>query len=404
MREKYNIKYIVVFGLASALTGGFLGSQLALNRLQAHSPITSDSLVSSSEIVYVEESQVIEAVETVSSSVVSIVISKDLPLYRQGYSSFGDPFSGLRVPVQEPARDENGNIIQERVQIGGGSGFVISETGLIVTNRHVVDDETANYTVITNDGREFEAEVLGRDQLSDFAVIQLIETDEAPLENISHVQLGDSDLLKIGQKVVAIGNALSEYQNTVTTGVVSGINRNIVAGSAQSSESLVNLIQTDAAINPGNSGGPLVNLRGEVIGINTAIAADGEGIGFAIPINDVKGLIETVEESGALTRPFLGVRFMMLDEIRAEEFDLSLTDGALVVSGENEPAIVPGGPADGAGLLEGDVIVEVDGEAVTLDNPLHRLLARKQPDDKIELEIWRGGESLEIEAVLGESD
>ncbi len=393
---------IFAFMLSSALLGGIAGSYLTSTQLQA-SLLDYESETTAQETSYLEESQVIDTVQSVSPSVVSIVVSKDLPLYRQGFLPFGnDPFFNFGVPYQEYDRDEEGNIKSERVQVGGGSGFIISEDGLIVTNRHVVDDEEASYTVVTSDGREFEADVLARDTLSDFAVLRLIETEENPVKGLSFVELGDSDALQIGQKVVAIGNALAEYQNTVTTGVVSGMGRNITAGSLQSSEDLVNLIQTDAAINPGNSGGPLVNLKGQVVGINTAIAANGEGIGFAIPINDVKLLIHTVEETGEIIRPYLGVRFMMLDEKKADELQIEVEGGAVLVGNEAEGefAVIPGSPADKAGLKIKDVILEVDGETVDLEHPLHHLLAQKPIDEPVILTIWRSGETMKIEVTL----
>jgi len=395
--------HFIFFSVLSALLGGFFGAYLVANQLESRLMDHSNQSVAAPEkVIYVEESQVVNAVKSVSPSVVSIVISKNIPQYRQGILPFGDSLFNPDISQ----RDENGNIIQDRVQVGGGSGFIISEEGLIVTNRHVVNDEEAEYTVMMNDGREFSVEVLGRDRLSDFAVLKLIASDENPLENLPFVTLGNSDALEIGQKVVAIGNALAEYQNTVTTGVVSGVNRNIMAGSMQSSESLVNLIQTDAAINPGNSGGPLVNLNGEVIAINTAIAADGEGIGFAIPINDVRRLIETVEESGKITHPFLGVRFMMLDPSEAKALQIDVEGGALLVGDESvgEFAVIPGGPGDEAGLQIKDVILEVDGEKVDLNNPLHMLLARKKPGDEVALNVWRSGEVIEVSVRLDESE
>ena len=409
--EKHKIySLFVIFTLISATIGGVIGSHLAMGQAP-EIDMTGPAPAENRETVYVEESQIIDTVDKVSPSVVSIVISKDLPLYRQGVRQFNfdeffnDPFN-FNVPFQQPDVDENGNVKKEKRQIGGGSGFIVSEDGLVITNRHVVQDDEAEYTVITNDGKEFPAEILAKDTLNDFAVLKMQDSDENKVENLPIAELGDSSSLKIGQKVIAIGNALAEYQNTVTTGIVSGIGRDIVAGSFQSSESLINLIQTDAAINPGNSGGPLVNLEGQVIAINTAIADGAEGIGFAIPINDVKSLIDNVEKNGKIVRPFLGVRFMMLDENKAKELKIDVESGALLVGDEanGEFAVVPGSPADKAGLEIKDVILEVDGQPVTSDNPLHVIINSHQPGDTIKLKVWRSGDIKEISVKLTESE
>lgn len=403
-----------IFSLFSAMIGGIFGSywtstHLTASVLQGNESKTTNT---SATKTYVEESQVIDTVKKVSPSVVSIVISKDLPLYRQGVRQFGngfgfnDPFFNFGIPFQEYERDENGNVKSEKKQIGGGSGFIVSKDGLVVTNRHVVEDEEASYTVIISDGKEYNAEVLARDTLNDFAVIKMVDTDENKITNLPFVSLGDSEALQIGQKVVAIGNALAQYQNTVTTGVVSGKGREVTAGSVEGSENLVNLIQTDAAINPGNSGGPLVDLAGNVIGINTAVSAEAQGIGFAIPIDDVKSLIETVEKNGKIVRPFLGVRFMLLDQAKAKELQLDVEGGALLVGdeGSGEFAVIPGSPADKAGLKLKDVILEVDGQKVDADHPLNVTVAKKNPGDTIRLKVWRSGETLEIPVTLKEAE
>ena len=388
---------LAVFTLIAALTGGICGSLITFSHLEKTSgPATSEPKVIE-KTVYVEESNIIDTVKKASPSVVSIIISKDMPLYRQGVQQFNlDPFSGndlfnnfFNMPYQEYDRDENGNIKKQKQKIGGGSGFIISKDGLIVTNRHVVEDDEAQYTVITSDGKEFEGEVLAKDTLNDFAVIKIKDNEEDKVADLPYIELGDSDSLQIGQKVIAIGNALAEYQNTVTSGIISGIGRDITAGSMQGSESLINLIQTDAAINPGNSGGPLMGLDGKVIGINTAIAAQAEGIGFAIPINDVKTLIENVEENGKIVRPFLGVRFMMLDKAKADELKLDVEGGALLVGNETEGefAVIPGSPAEKAGLKMKDVILEMDGQKIDMDNPLHIAISKKKPGDTVKMKM-----------------
>jgi S1-C subfamily serine protease len=240
-------------------------------------------------------------------------------------------------------------------------------------------------------------------------ILQLVASEEATEDvkamvgNFSYADLGDSSTLQVGQQVMAIGNALAEYENTTTAGIVSATGRKVVAsdGFGQTS-TLYGLIQTDAAINPGNSGGPLVNLAGEVIGINTAVDSSAQGIGFAIPINDVKSAIESWRETGEILRPILGVRYVMLVPARARALDLSMDHGALIIKDPDTKVspIVAGGPAEKAGLKEWDVILSVEGEALSLDYPLQDAVLRYQVGDKIKMEVWRDGETFEVEVEL----
>ncbi|PIZ74529.1 hypothetical protein COY07_00415 [Candidatus Peregrinibacteria bacterium CG_4_10_14_0_2_um_filter_43_11] len=401
-----------VFGLIIVLSffSGAFGGIWAVKHLKQPALVQNNgtTIPPAQKERYIEESSIIDTVAKVSPSVVSIVITKDLPLYRQRVFNFNDfflndPFSGSPFGSPEPQRDEKGDVMTERRKVGGGSGFIVSADGLVVTNRHVVQDQEANYTVILNDGTEFEADVLSRDPLNDIALLK-VKPGEKKV-SLPVVSLGHSADLKVGQRVVAIGNALAEYENTVTTGVVSAKGRSIAAGDINSAESLINLIQTDAAINPGNSGGPLVNLNGEVIGINTAIAANAQGIGFAIPIDDVVNAIESVKENGRIVRPFLGVRFMMLDTDRAKELKIDVDGGALLVGDETrgEFAVVPGSPADKAGLKIKDVILEVDGKKITTENPLHILVGQHKPGDTLNMKVWRSGKEMEVQVTLEES-
>ena len=244
-----------------------------------------------------------------------------------GFFGQGSPFNfffGNQIPQPAPRK-----VPQGKQTIGGGTGFVIdSAKGLILTNRHVVDDTEADYTVLTNDGKKYEAKVLIRDSGNDLAIAQIKDAKLPALE------FGDSDKIQIGQTVIAIGNALGEYRNTVTKGVISGTARNVVAGDSQgSSESLEGVFQTDAAINPGNSGGPLVNLSGQVIGINTAVNREGQLIGFAIPSNEAKRLVDNYQKYGKVVRPYLGIRYVLVTSEIARANDLSVDYGALVVRG-----------------------------------------------------------------------
>ncbi|HMB26290.1 MAG TPA: trypsin-like peptidase domain-containing protein, partial [Patescibacteria group bacterium] len=337
-----------------------------------------------------ESSSVIEVAEKSSPSVVSIVVTKELENYFNitGPDVFDFWNYGLTVP-------ENRGKTQKR-QVGGGTGFVVGADGLILTNKHVVADSEADYSVVFNNGDKYEARVLARDTVSDIAILKI----EA--EDLSVLPLGDSDNLKPGQTAVAIGNALSEYQNTVTRGVISGVNRHITAGGQSGSSVIEGAIQTDAAINPGNSGGPLLNIDGQVIGINTAVNWQGQSIGFAIPINQAKAAIESVKTHGEIIRPWLGVRYVQLTADIAEQNNLEYDYGALIVRGQSqaELAIVPGSPADKAGLEENDIILEVNNEKITKDNSLVRAVSQFKPGDKIELTVFHDGEIKKIIAEL----
>ncbi len=351
-----------------------------------------------------EQSAIIEAVEKVSPAVVSIIITKDIPkLEKFYYNPFGDDdffgqFFGDEFLV--PGTRQKGT---ERQQVGGGSGFIISKEGLIVTNKHVVLDEEADYSVLLNDETTYDVEVLARDPINDLAILKI--KDDQIKENLPTVELGDSDNLKPGQSVIAIGNALGEFRNTVSTGVVSGLARSITAGGRGGfAEELNNIIQTDAAINPGNSGGPLLNIAGQVIGINTAVASGAQGIGFALPINEVKNTINTVKEHGKIVRPWLGVRYMMLTEQIAKNNNLPIQEGALVVRGDerSDLAVIQGSPADKAGLVENDIILEIDGEKLTSQNNLAKVVSQYSPGDEIELKVWHKGNTKQVKVKLGE--
>ena len=396
--------------LIVAILAGVAGSAITIRYFKL-SPATDKQTESQPQekTVYIEESEIIDTVKKVSPSVVSIIISKDLPLYRDQVFSFNDPFGdslfNMPFTVPQPDTDEQGNVKTERTKIGGGTGFIVTADGLIVTNRHVVSDSEADYTVILNDGTEYKAETIIPDNLNDIAILRIQKDDGKPVDGLSAITLGDSDKLQVGQRVIAIGNALAEYENTVTTGIISAKGRSITAGSVQSTETLMNLIQTDAAINSGNSGGPLVNIQGEVIGINTAIAAGAQGIGFAIPINDVKSVIESVKVNGKIVRPYLGVRFMMLDADKAKELQIDVDHGALLTGDESagEFAVVPASPAEKAGLLIKDVILEVDSLKVTVDNPLHMIVSKYKPGDIITMKVWRSGKEIEVKVTLSEA-
>lgn len=280
---------------------------------------------------------------------------------------------------------------------GAGSGIIISADGYILTNRHVVPDGTTKLTVVLADGTTYEdVAVVGRDPLNDIAFLKI-----KGAKNLPAAEIGDSTMLQPGQQVVAIGNALGEFRNSVTSGIISGIGRPIQADDGSgSSEQLQNLLQTDAAINPGNSGGPLVTLDGKVIGVNTAVSQEGQAIGFAIPINDAKGLITSVLKDGKIIRPYLGVRYVSLDKTTAEQLRLGISQGAYIAPSGNDPAIVAGSPADKAGLRQGDVITKVNNKDVTEDHALASLLSQYAPGDKLTLTIHRDGKAQTMSVTL----
>ena len=302
-------------------------------------------------------------------------------------------------------QDDKGNVKKTPQKIGGGSGFIVTSDGLVLTNKHVVDDGEADFTVVTSDGTEYPAEVVSRDTINDIAVVRMKDGKDKKAKDLPTVDLGSSADLQIGQRVVAIWNALAEYQNSVTTGIISAKGRTITAGTMDGSENLANLLQTDAAINPGNSGGPLVNLQGQVVGVNTAIASGAQGIGFAIPIDDIKPLITNVKANGKIVRPFLGVRYILMDAAKAKELKIDVEGGALLTGDEanGEFAVVPGSPADKSGLKMKDVILEVDGTKVTSDAPLQAMIANHNPGDTVTLKVWRSGKTMDVKVKLEEA-
>jgi S1-C subfamily serine protease len=280
---------------------------------------------------------------------------------------------------------------------GLGSGFVFDSDGWILTNRHVVDNATS-LTVILNDTTQLEGRVYGIDTLTDLAIVKVDASD------LKTVTIGSSEDLKQGQLAVAIGNPLGEFENTVTTGIISGLGRQIIAGGAQSSsaERLSNLIQTDAAINPGNSGGPLLDSAGQVIGINTAVNQEANGIGFAIPIDVAKPIMAQALAGEELQRPWIGVYFVAITKQLATDEDLPVDEGVLIESSsEQVPAIFPDSPAERAGLQPGDIVTAVNGDRVTATDDLAEHVLQHAPGDVITLHILRDGDERDVEVTLG---
>jgi len=327
------------------------------------------------KIVIEESSAIIDSANKVSSAVVSIT--------QKGTSV---NFFGQTVQAE-----------------GSGTGFIITSDGLILTNKHVIAaiGSASTYSVVTVDGKTYDATVQSTDPFNDLAVLKI------DARNLPVVELGDSDELKVGQWVVAVGNALGQFQNTVTAGIVSAKGRQIQASDSDgtSTETLSNLLQTDTAINSGNSGGPLVNLKGQVIGINTAVASGAQGIGFAIPINEAKSAIESIKKTGKIVRPYLGVRYQTVTPEIAKANNLSVDYGAIVLRGTGLTAfaVVPGSPADKAGIVENDIILEVNGDKIDADHSLVSLIQQYQVGDEVELKVLSKAKEKTVKVKLEES-
>ena len=347
--------------------------------------------------IFTEEQFVVDTVKKANPAVVSVVLTKEVPTYEAYYDRNTAPlvpgFEFFRDFFSTPQYRQNGTEIQE---VGAGSGFLVSADGYIVTNKHVVNQNDVEYTVFLNDGRKYPATVVAKDEVLDVAILKITG---APFP---HLTLGDSDVIQVGQSAIAIGNALSEFQNTVSVGVISGLSRSVVASdSFGNSEQLDKVIQTDAAINPGNSGGPLLDLRGTVIGVNVAVARGSENIGFALPINIVKPIVDSVRTTGKIERPFLGIRYVQVTEELQRQNNLPVDYGVVVLAGEaGNPGVIPGSPADRAGLLENDIILSIDGANITAERSFLSIIREKEIGQRLRLRVWRKGLELTLYATL----
>lgn len=342
-----------------------------------------------------KNSQIPNIVKKILPAVVSITVSKYLTIVE---SPFGPQARG---PL--PFGNEGFFVVpkgKKKVQIGGGSGFIVNPNGIILTNRHVVSDPKAEYTVVLDENKKYLAEVVAKDPINDIAIIKI------KAKNLSVIQLGDSSSLELAQTVVAVGDALGTFRNTVSVGVISGLSRVISAGDTLNGEitKLRGLVQTDAAINPGNSGGPLVDEEGKAIGINAAIVLGAENIGFALPINAAKKDLQDVKKYGRIRQPFLGLRYVILNKELQKGHKLPVNHGALVVS---EPipdgkAIFPGGAAQKAGIKEKDIILECQREKICEEKTLQDILQKFTVGDTVNLKILRNGKKKIFKLILGE--
>lgn len=364
---------IVLISASAGFLGGWAGSRSRSVNFDDASEVRQQVITSESQLIS-------DIAKNVGPSVVSVSVT--------GQATATDFFGFNRTYESQAA----------------GTGVIISEDGVIVTNRHVIGNATSGVSVTLSDGTELtDVEVIGRTNANDPLDIAFLKVKDKKGKELKAAKLGDSGAMQVGDKVVAIGNALGEFQNSVTSGIISGFGRSVVAGDATGSETLTNLLQTDAAINQGNSGGPLVNANGEVIGINTAIAGGGaENIGFAIPINDIQGLIKSVLEKGKLERPYLGIRYIALDKDVAEAYELDQIEGVYIVPRGNrrQESIIPNSPAAKAGLKEGDVITKIAGKDIDAKTSLTSLVAQHAVGEEIELTIIRDQNEQTIKITL----
>lgn len=375
----------LIIAVLVALLAGFWGGMYGGAHYNSTGGLLEGNLTDQKKIVSSESQLINKIAKSVGPSVVSVNVT--------GTSQAQTSLFGFTQPQQTAS---------------AGTGIIISSSGIVLTNRHVVPVGTDSVTVTLSDGTELkDVEVLGRTNESDNLDVAFLKIKDTQGKKLVPAVIGDSSKVEVGDTVVAIGNALGQFQNTVTSGIVSGYGRSVQAsdasGSSDSSENLDDLFQTDAAINEGNSGGPLVNLNGQVIGLNTAIAGNAQNIGFAIPMNDMTGLIKQVMEKGKIERPYLGIHYVLLTDDYAYQFNLDTKRGAYIppATDTSGPSVVSDGPADKAGLKEKDIITKIDGVSVDQNHSLISLLGQHQPGDKVSLTVVRDGKTLTITVTLG---
>lgn len=365
-----------VFGAIGGLLSAYVFTDISFEKWVDDEDVDSADLESVSDFTY--------AWEQASPAVLSVVARKDLSEY------YGQFFGG-----------ENLEPTGELTDVSSGTAFLVTKDGLAVTNRHVVSDTDAEYVAILNDGTELPVEILDKDTLNDIALIRVISKEDLPT-----LEFADSEKIEVGDPVLAIGNALGEYANTTTSGIISALGRQITAtGPLGVREfTLINLIQTDAAINLGNSGGPLVNLEGKLVGMNTAIDTYAQGIGFAIPANEIDKVVDSYKEFGHIVRPFLGIRSVTINPSMQQQYDLPVDYGAYVYDDRfsNNRGVVQGSPADKAGIVADDIILSVNGQDITEAYDLTHAVSEYEVGDEVRLEVLREEETIEIKVILEE--
>lgn len=382
-REGQASKRVSYFGVLAvfivSLGGGFLGGWFFAEK---NSPTSSSS--TQKEIVSSEGQLINSVAKKVGPSVVSINVTSRSA--NQNFFSLG----------------------QTQPESSAGTGIIISANGLIITNRHVVPEGTASVGVTLSDGTQLDnVKVIGRTNTDSSLDIAFLKIDDAKGKKLTPASLGDSSKIQVGDRVIAIGNALGQFQNTVTSGIISGYGRTVQAsdqsGDASSSENLQDLLQTDAAINEGNSGGPLVNMSGQVIGINTAVAGGAQSVGFAIPTNDISGLVKTVLKTGKFQQPYLGVRYISLTNDIAAQLEIKVTRGAYIIPADKnggQAPVLSGSPAAKAGLKGGDIIQSIEGTDIDANHSLTALLAQHAVGEEVTLKVLRGGKQIDVKITL----
>ncbi len=364
-----NNSLLILVCLASGFGGGWLGARTY--KINSNQSINREVLTSEGEVIK-------DIAKQVGPSVVSINVTS---------KSSRINFYGVEQAFEQQS---------------AGTGVVVSDDGYILTNRHVVGNARSIVNVTLSDGTQFNnVEIIGKTSENDSLDIAFLKINDLKGKKLKAASLGNSSIMEVGQKVVAIGNALGQFQNTVTSGIISGFGRNLIAGDETRQENLVNLFQTDAAINQGNSGGPLVNASGEVIGINTAVASGGaENIGFAIPIDDIKGMVATLLETGKFERPYLGVRYIDITDEYAAANKLPVKRGAYLAPADGEDTVLLGSPAAKAGLQEKDIITKINDFELNEKNNLTSLIGRSKVGQKVSITFIRNGKEMIIEATL----
>jgi serine protease Do len=358
----------IAIGILICLGVGFGGISLYTELTRNNAQVTQRQtpVNDGNKVITKEEEGIASVAEKVGPSVVSIVTKS------QSMSARG--------------------LLEEE---GAGTGIIVGKDGYVLTNKHVVNG-TDTVGVILADGTSYnDVKVLGVDPLNDVAFLKIPDVSNLPV-----AELGDSTSVRVGQKVVAIGNSLGQYQNTVTSGIISGTGRPISAQAGDSVENLTDLIQTDAAINPGNSGGPLLNLQGQVIGINTAIIENAQEIGFSIPISSTKGILKGILAGGPVERAYLGINYLPITADVAKHYNLPVKKGAYVFSSDSQTAIVKDGPADQAGIKDKDIITKVGNIEVGDRGGVSSLVSEYAPGDTIEVTILRGGQTMVVKVKL----
>lgn len=376
-KRSLSLAFAGIVVLALSFGGGWLGAA-------AHHDNGTPSITEQKTVLTSQAALVSQIAKDVGPSVVSVNVTSQ--------TGSSNPFAALFG-------------VGGQTEESAGTGIILTSDGLIMTNRHVVPAGSTSVSVTLSDGTVYnDVKVVGRTNDNDSLDVAFLKIQDTKGKSLAPAKIGDSSKVKVGDSVVAIGNALGQFQNTVTSGIISGYGRSLQASASDgsSSENLDNLFQTDAAINEGNSGGPLVDLNGAVIGMNTAIASDSQSIGFAIPINDLSGLIDSVKSTGKLQRPYLGVVYVPITSDIKEQYSLSVSSGAYIPTNDQagEDTVISGGPADKAGVQPGDIITKIDGTDINQNTSLVSVLGKHKVGDTVSLTIVRDGKTISKSVTL----